>query len=264
MRTAKRAILRLALIGWLGLVGLSGLPAQPGSGRGTPGAGPPRHDRLPAQAERRQSVSRGVPQQPVRPALERPGPQGLPRRARLSKLEDATKTLKEKIGVSLKELFELPQGTLAIAAISPRRSQAPRRAGVIIADAGENEKKMLEVLSRATKQAEEAGAKVSTEIVQRPDAPHHPVPAARAAKENDKEKDAKPTRPDPPLVWTNAGSLFFIGSDVERHQGPGRPSRRPRQLAGRDRGLHQDPGQDRLGQGPGRSGSSTSPSSSSS
>ena len=36
-------------------------------------------------------------------------------------------------------------------------------AGVLIADAGENQEKMAEVLERASKQAEEAGAKISKE-----------------------------------------------------------------------------------------------------
>ena len=86
-----------------------------------------------------------------------------------------------------------------------------------MADAGENEKKMLEVLERATKQAEDSGAKIATEsfngltlhIVQFP-------PQEEPKDDADKAKDKTKPPPDPPLVWTNAGSLFFIASDLER------------------------------------------------
>ncbi len=111
--------------------------------------------------------------------------------------------LKERIGVSFKELIEFPQGALAIAVIGRDDPKLPA-AGVLIADAGENQKKLEEVFERASKQAEDAGAKVAKEsfngltlhIVQPP-----------------KKRGSR--RPRPPLVWTNAGSVFFVGSDVE-------------------------------------------------
>jgi hypothetical protein len=130
------------------------------------------------------------------------------------KLEDAGKSLKERIGVSLKELIEIPQGTVALAAIGRDDPKLPV-AGVLIADAGENEKKLLEVLSKANKQAEDGGAKLSTEsfhgltlhVIQFP--PRKP----KEAKEKGIDPDKLP--PAPPMVWTNAGSQFFVGSDVE-------------------------------------------------
>ena len=48
MRMAKRAIIRLALVGWLGLTGLVRTGGESRPGRDTPGTGPPRLDRLPA------------------------------------------------------------------------------------------------------------------------------------------------------------------------------------------------------------------------
>ena len=67
------------------------------------------------------------------------------------KLTEATKDLKEKIGLSLSDLVELPQGTLTVAAITKDSAREEVAASslpvdiVIMADAGENEKKMLEV-----------------------------------------------------------------------------------------------------------------------
>ena len=80
-----------------------------------------------------------------------------------------------------------------------------------MADAGENQEKMVEVLNRSTKQAEEAQAKVSTEafqgltlhIIEPPDS------------KDKKEDDAKPDTPRPPLAWTHSESLFYFASDVD-------------------------------------------------
>ena len=159
MRTAKIAIFRWAFIGCLGLVACFGAPGPAGSGRGTPRADPPGLHGVHGQAQRCQGVSRGIPRQSVRPALERPALKDF-RDELGQKLTEATKDLKEKIGVSMSDLVELPQGTLAVAAIAkdPAREDAAASSlpvdVVLMADAGENEKKMLEVLERATKQGE--------------------------------------------------------------------------------------------------------------
>ena len=66
---------------------------------------------------------------------------------------------------------------------------------------------MTDVLTKATKQGEEAGAKVATEafkgltlhIIQPP------------KPKDDKEDDPTP----PPIVWTHDKSLFYIGTDVD-------------------------------------------------
>ncbi len=135
------------------------------------------------------------------------------------KLAETTKSLKEKIGVGLNDLIQLPQGSLAVAAIvkDVKGDEGAAAAGLpvvitLMADAGENEKKMLEILERSTKQGEDSGAKVATEsfngltlhIVQFPQ---------QEPKEADKDKP-KP-QPTPPLIWTNAGSLFFIATDLD-------------------------------------------------
>ena len=73
MRIAKRAILRLALVGWLGPGRFFRTDGEPRPGRDPPGEGPPRLDRCLRQADRHHGAARGVPPEPVRPALERPG-----------------------------------------------------------------------------------------------------------------------------------------------------------------------------------------------
>ena len=135
------------------------------------------------------------------------------------KLAEATKALKEKIGVSLSDLVQLPQGTLAVAAIAKEAAREEAAASglpvdvVLLADAGENEKKMLEVLERSHQAGRGVGRQGLDRVVQRADDPHRSIPAARARK---KPTRTRPSRsPIPPLIWTNAGSLFFIATDLD-------------------------------------------------
>ena len=46
---------------------------------------------------------------------------------RRDKLEKPASTLKEKIGVTIRELLDLPQGAIAFAVVSQRRPEEPRR-----------------------------------------------------------------------------------------------------------------------------------------
>jgi hypothetical protein len=136
----------------------------------------------------------------------------------VQRLEDNSKWLKEKVGLGVKELLELPRGPVALAAIS-RDEAAMGIAGVLLAEVGENQKKMEDALAGLRKQAEDSGAKVSSEpfggltlhIIQLP-----PAKEPENEKDKDKDKDDKEKAlPRPPLVWTNAGSFFFVGTDVE-------------------------------------------------
>ncbi|WP_246196198.1 hypothetical protein [Aquisphaera giovannonii] len=122
------------------------------------------------------------------------------------KLKNASDTLKEKIGVTLKELLEIPQGALAIAAVPQDDPKLPI-ALAIVADAGQNAARMTEVLDRSTKQLEGAGAKVTTEAFQGGSL-HVVQPPQKDAGEG------KNDRTPPPLVWTSVGSTFFIGSSA--------------------------------------------------
>jgi len=213
MHTAERAIRRLALIGWMGLFSLTGLLAQPARAATPPERIVPDTTILLFKLNDAKSFRAAFRASQYGQLWNDPGLKDF--REELSlKVEDAGKGLKEWIGVSIKELIEIPQGTVALAAIGRDDPKLPV-AGVLLADAGENEKKLVEVLSKANKQAEDSGAKISTEsfngltihIIQFP--PRKP--------KDDKEKAADPDKapPAPPMVWTNAGSQFFIGSDVE-------------------------------------------------
>ena len=117
------------------------------------------------------------------------------------KVDQASKEVKAKLGVTLGELLSLPQGPACVAILSKSDPKIPVSV-LITADAGKNEKVMTDVMVKSTKQAEEANAKVGTEsfkgltlhIVQPP-------------KDGDK--------PNPPLVWTNSGSVFHLSSDLD-------------------------------------------------
>ena len=115
-----------------------------------------------------------------------------------------------------KSCSSFPKGALAIAAIGRDDPELPV-AVAVIADAGENEKKLEEVLDAGDQAGRGCRRQGLDRIVQRLDAPYRPARRKKEAEKDDKEKDKAKAKvpPRPPLVWTNAGSLFFIGSDVE-------------------------------------------------
>ena len=120
------------------------------------------------------------------------------------KLNQASKDLKAKLGVTIDELLKLPEGPAHVAIVTKTGGKVPI-AVVVCADAGKNEKAMTEVMMKSTKQAEEANAKVGTEafkgltlhIIQPPADPDN--------------KD----KLNPPLIWTNSGSIFHLATDKE-------------------------------------------------
>src|SRR5688500_9820189 len=115
MHTPSRAIFRLALAGWLGLVGLSQLPARAQS------PAPPEHI-LPdstfaflkvndAQGLRQAFTHSQFGQLWADPAMK------AWKDDLIEKIDEAGKPLKEKIGVTIRELLELPQGAISIAVV---------------------------------------------------------------------------------------------------------------------------------------------------
>lgn len=209
MRTAKRTVGRLVLLGWVGLLGLTGLPA-----RATAAAPPERM--LP---ENTIFFAKMVDAKAFRKAFEAsqygrlfndPALKDF-REELMRRVEDAAKPFKEAVGLTVAELLELPQGPLALAAVGRDDPKLPV-AGILIADAGENEKKMLDLLTRAAKQGESSGFKASTETFNSLTI-HILQPPAPEEKGDKKEGDK--SVPPPPIVWTNSGSLFLIGSDLE-------------------------------------------------
>ena len=212
MQTAQRAIRRLAFIGWLGLFGVTGLPANLVEAAAPPERVLPDTTLFFLKLNDVKSFRESFRSSQYGQLWNDPGLKDF-REDLAVRLEDASKILKDRIGVSIKELLELPQGALSLAVIGRDDRDLPA-AGVLIADAGENQKKLEEVFERASKQAEEAGAKIAKESFNGLTL-HIIQPPKKEAEKDDKEKDKEKASPRPPLVWTSAGSIFFVGSDVE-------------------------------------------------
>ncbi len=186
MRMAKRAILRLALVGWLGVSGLAGLSANLAQAATPPERVLPDSTVFLVKINDVKALREAFRQSQYGQLWNDPALKDF-RDDLAAKLKDASKTLKEKIGVTLQELFELPQGAWRSRPSLARTPSCPS-ALAIIADAGKNQEKMVEVLNRSTKQAEEAQAKVSHRSLQGADPPHHP--AARIQGEEGRRRQA--------------------------------------------------------------------------
>lgn len=123
----------------------------------------------------------------------------------VEKLQDANKSAKETLGLSIRELFELPQGPVSLALVGKDNAETPA-ALVMTLDAGKNAEKFEDVLTKAMKRGEEEGAKVAKEefkgltihVIQPP-----------------KDKDAKEGDKAPPAVWTHDGARFTFSTDVD-------------------------------------------------
>ncbi len=204
MPKAKGAILRLVLVGSMGLTGLVGLQANLAQAAAPPEKVLPDStvffvkvaDAVAFREAFRQSQYGQLWNDPALGDL----------RSDLSaKLKSSSDTLKDKLGVTLTELAELPQGAVAIAAVGQDDPAVPVSI-VIIADAGKNAAKLAEVLAKSNKQAEQNGAKVSVETFQ-----NNPLHVITPPEQADKD-DKTPT--PPPMVWTQSGTVFFLGSSV--------------------------------------------------
>ena len=98
--------------------------------------------------------------------------------------------IRDRFGISLKELTEIPQGTIAVGAIPYEDPKRPV-ALMFMADAGENIGKLTDLLVKGTKQAEAQGSKISTESFQGGDDPHHPDPRAEGGAEGSRPVQAR-------------------------------------------------------------------------
>ncbi|HMB07337.1 MAG TPA: hypothetical protein VKP69_26850 [Isosphaeraceae bacterium] len=213
MRIPKRAALRLALAGWLGLAGLSLVAAQ-----GRAATAPEKilpdstigflkiNNAAALRESFRQSQFGQLWNDPALKAWK----------ADLAdRIDDASKSLKDKVGVTYRELLELPQGTVSIAVVRRDDPKQPT-ALLITADAGKNASVMEDVMIKATKQAEQADSKVTTQtfrgavlhVIQPPPDKDNDKPKA---KDDKKDND----KPEPPLVWASQGTVYYIGSDVD-------------------------------------------------
>lgn len=202
MPKAQGATLRLALLGLLGLTGL-------GAAAGRVGAAAPPEQVLPdstlfflkvADVDKFREAFRASTYGQL---LADPALADL-RADFIEKVKPTSDAMKDRVGVSLKELFELPKGSVAIAAIAGSEEK-PTVSLAIIAEAGENAPKLAEVLTRSNKQAADNGAKVAVETFK-----GNPFHVITPPDQPGDDKEAPP-----PVVWTYSGSTFFLGSNVE-------------------------------------------------
>lgn len=128
------------------------------------------------------------------------------------RINDVTKSLRERIGMSIGEILAIPQGSVGIAAIYREEAKIPL-AFAVLADAGENVKRMEDLLDRAAKQSEESGAKVATESFG--GMTLHIIQPPPRMEQQDDDKQKERSVPRAPIVWTNSGSDFVVGTDIE-------------------------------------------------
>ncbi len=203
MRTPLRAVFRLALTAWLGLAGLSFLAS-----RGMAAEAPEKTHpdttvlfvKINNAAGLREAFRQSQFGQLWSDSALKPFKDDL-----ATRLDDPSNSLKDNIGVSLRELLDLPQGTVSLAVIG-KDDPDSKPALVLTADAGRNTTTMTEVMTKATRKAEAHG-KVAKEDFKGQALYTIQLPKPKGAKEEDS--------PPPPITWTHDASLFYIGTDAD-------------------------------------------------
>jgi len=209
--TANRAIGRLGFFVWLGIVGLVGLPQSAAMAAAPPERIVPENTILLFKINNAKEFRESFRQSQYGQLWNDPGLKEF--KDELSqRINEASKSFRERLGISIGEILAIPQGNVGIAAIYREEANNPISFAVL-ADAGENAKKMEELLDRASKQSEESGARVSTESFSGMTLHIIQPPPRKEAEKDDKEKERDVPRP--PIVWVNSGSDFFVGTDVE-------------------------------------------------
>lgn len=202
MRIPKRAAFRLAVAGWFGLAGLSTVATL------SLAAAPPEKVfpdsavfflKVPNAAGLREAFGQSqLGQLWADPAMQ-PFKDDIK-----AKLADSSAKLKAQVGVTIKELLEIPQGPISVAVIPKDDADVPV-AIVITADAGKNAAQLADVMAKADAAAEKDGAKVSKETVKGLSV--HVITPLKSDKKDDK--------PTPPIVWTRSGDVFYVGTDLD-------------------------------------------------
>src|ERR1700738_5052974 len=137
MRTPLRAALRLALAAWLGLAGMSALAAP--CRAADPEKALPSTTFFFAKAKNVSQLRDAFWKTAYGQLLADPAMKDFEAEV-LEKLDEASKVLKDKVGVTLKELVTLPEGTVSLAILA-KEGKVPV-AVLIQADAGKNADKM--------------------------------------------------------------------------------------------------------------------------
>lgn len=114
-----------------------------------------------------------------------------------TRLQDANDTLKQRLGVTIQELIETPDGP-AWLAVTRRDDDVPF-AVLLVADAGANADRMKTIMANATKELEQEGGDVTTEEFQGKTITVIDPPAEES----------------PPLAWTNDGAVYYASLGVE-------------------------------------------------
>jgi len=209
--TANRAIGRLGLIVWLGILGLAALPQSSAMAAAPPERVLPENTVLLFKINSAKEFRDSFRQSQYGQLWNDPNLKEF--KDELShKIDEASKSFRERIGMSIGEILAIPQGCVGIAAIYREEAKSPLSFAVL-ADAGENAKKMEDLLDRASKQSEDSGAKVTTESFSGMTLHIIQPPPRKEQDKDEKEKDQEVPRP--PIVWINSGSDFFVGTDVE-------------------------------------------------
>ena len=213
MRIPMRAALRLALTGWLGLAGLSLVAAQ---GR----AATPPEKILPdstiafVKINNAAALREAFRQSQFGQLWNDPAVKAW-KEDLAERIDEASKSLKEKLGVTYRELLELPQGTGRDRVPEARRPQAPASLLLIIADAGKNAATMADVLTKATEAGRGQRRQGLDRELQGRDPPRDPAPARARTRTARTRTTRRTASPSPRSSGPSQGSVFYIGSDVD-------------------------------------------------
>ncbi|MDR3636426.1 MAG: hypothetical protein P4L84_21665 [Isosphaeraceae bacterium] len=208
MRIASRAALRLALTGCLGLAGMS-IAAAPSLAAAPPEKVFPDSTLLFVKVANASAMREAFRQSQFGQLWNDPAMKDF-RTDVAEKLNEGNKSFKEKFGVTLAELVELPQGPTAMGLTAREDDKTPTL--MLIVDAGKNTKTLTDVLTKATKEAEDGGAKIEEQKFK-----NQSLTTIIFPKKEDKEKEKGDKEQDapPPLTWTHNDNIFTIGTSVD-------------------------------------------------
>jgi hypothetical protein len=195
-----RKSFRLALIGTVGLVGLCHW-APPALAAAPPEKTLPNTTFLFVKANNAANLREAIKQSQMGQLWADPAMQPL-KDDLAAKIDDASKKVKEAVGVSLLELLQLPQGPVSFAILAAKEGAKVPVAALLSADAGNKADTMKEVMTKATKLAEDDDTKVTTE-----DFMGKTLHVIQSTKPEDKD--------DPPVVWTSQGSIYHVSTDLD-------------------------------------------------
>lgn len=121
------------------------------------------------------------------------------------RIESTNANVKESLGLTLREILDLPQGTVSLSVMAQDNPKTPV-AVYITADAGKNDAKMAELMAKLTKLAEEKGGKVSTDTFQS-------LALTTIITPNVNNGDGQSTQM--PLSWVRKDTTYHIANNAD-------------------------------------------------